>query len=81
MMNGKLLATALALATSSAWGQVGELYNADLTEKTDINNPAKAIMLAEGQWLAFSMPVVEGTHSPCCWKGRWGGTGRSRLQS
>ena len=32
---------------------------------------------AEGQWLAFSLPVLAGTHSPCCWKGKWNGMGEA----
>ena len=68
---GKLLGLALAIAGSAAWAQAGELYDAVVTEKTSISNPAKAIKAAEGQWLAFSLPALEGTHSPCCWKGRW----------
>ena len=79
MMNpkrlGKCLSLALAIASSTAWAQVGELYNADVTEKTSISDPAKSIKAAEGQWLAFSLPAIEGTHSPCCWKGRWSGMG------
>ncbi len=71
-MNGKHLIVALALFGGSAWAQVGGLYDADVTEKTNINNPVKAVKAAEGQWLAFSMPVLEGTRSPCCWKGKWG---------
>jgi len=74
-MNAKYLATALALFGGSVFAQVGELYDADVTGMTNISNPAKAVKAAEGQWLAFRMPVLEGTRSPCCWKGRWGATG------
>jgi hypothetical protein len=38
---------------------------------TSLADPAKAVKESEGQWLAFSIPVLEGTHSPCCWKGSW----------
>jgi hypothetical protein len=72
---GQCFSLALAIAGSTAWAQVGELYNADVTEKTSITDPAKSVKAAEGQWLAFSLPAVEGTHSPCCWKGRWNGLG------
>jgi len=67
-MNAKYLATALIFFGGSVFAQVGELYDADVTGMTNISNPAKAVKAAEGQWLAFSIPVLEGTHSPCCWK-------------
>ena len=65
----------LAVFSSVALAQVGELYDANVTERTTITNPAKVIKAAEGQWLAFSLPVIEGTRSPCCWKGKWNVTG------
>lgn len=65
----------LALIAGQAWAQAGELYNADITEKTSISDPAKAIKNVEGQWLAFRLPVLEGTHSPCCWKDKWNNMG------
>jgi HEAT repeat protein len=34
-----------------------------------------AMQTANGQWLAFTMPVLQGTRSPCCWKGQWGNHG------
>ena len=74
-MRAKWLGLALVLLGSHAWAQVGELYNADVTENTSITDPARAVKAAEGQWLAFSMPVLDGTRSPCCWKGKWNGMG------
>lgn len=74
-MYARWLGLSLAMVSGVVWGQVGELHNADVTEKTSISNPAKALKAAEGQWLAFSLPVLEGTHSPCCWKGWWNGKG------
>lgn len=71
-MNGKWLVLSLAVLGSAAWAQVGELYNADVIANDRISDPAKAVSTAEGQWLAFSMPVLEGTHSPCCWTSRRG---------
>ena len=56
---------------------MGELYNAEVTGNTSVTNPAKAMKAAEGQWLAFSLPVQDGTRSPCCWKGKWNGTGEA----
>lgn len=61
------LAIALMIASAPVCAQVGELYDAVVTEKTSISDPAKAVNAAEGQWLAFSMPVLEGSRSPCCW--------------
>ena len=49
---------ALALISGQVFAQAGELYDADVTEKTAINDPAKAIKQAEGQWLAFSRAVI-----------------------
>jgi len=65
----------LVLFAGQVWAQAGELYDADVVEKTAISDPAEAIKIAEGQWLAFSLPVLEGTHSPCCWKGKWNDMG------
>ena len=76
-MNAKYLATALVLFGGSVFAQVGELYDADVNEMTNISNPARAVKAANGQWLAFSMPVIEGTRSPCCWKGKWGAMGQA----
>ena len=73
-MTRKWLALILALVGSSAWAQ-GQLYNADITAQTSISNPARAIKTAEGQWLAFSLPALDGTRSPCCWKGSWNKSG------
>lgn len=65
------LAISLAVFSGQVFAQVGELYNADVIEKTLVTNPSKVMKAAEGQWLAFSMPALEGTRSPCCWKGAW----------
>jgi HEAT repeat protein len=74
-MYARWLGLSLVMVSGVVWGQVGELHSAAVTEKTSISNPTKALKAAEGQWLAFSIPVLEGTHSPCCWKGRWNGKG------
>ena len=74
-MYARWLGLSLAMVSGVVWGQVGDLHNADVTEKTSISNPAKALKAAEGHWLAFSLPTLEGTHSPCCWKGGWNGLG------
>ena len=76
-MRTKWLGLALLLLGNHAWAQVGELYNADVTGNTSITDPARAIKAAEDQWLAFSMPVLDGTRSPCCWKGKWNGMGEA----
>ena len=76
-MKGLLTASGitLVLLASQSWAQVGDLYDAEITESTSITDPAIAASSAEGQWLAFSLPVLEGTHSPCCWKGKWNDMG------
>jgi hypothetical protein len=70
-MKAKVTGMLLALLTSTAWAQVGGLTNAEVLEQTSITDPGKAVQTAQGQWIAFSMPVVEGTRSPCCWHGQW----------
>jgi len=71
----RYLSLALLILSGQAWAQVGELYNADLTEMTSITHPAKAMKAAEGQWLAFTVPARADTRSPCCWRGKWNGMG------
>jgi len=61
----------LVLFATQVWAQSLEIDDAVVTDKTSLTDPAKAVRKAEGQWLAFSMPVLPGTHSPCCWKGNW----------
>lgn len=73
-MTRKWMALILVLAASSAWAQ-GELYNAEVTEQTSASDPAKAALKAEDHWLAFRLPVLDGTRSPCCWKGDWNKSG------
>lgn len=69
------LGLALVVVSIQSYAEVGEWHDADVTEKTSVTDPAKAVSAAEGQWLAFSIPVLDGTRSPCCWKGRWNGMG------
>jgi len=76
-MKGKWLIPALLALSANGWAQVGALYNADVTENTSITDPARAVRAAEGHWLAFSMPALPGTRSPCCWKGNWNGMGEA----
>jgi hypothetical protein len=84
-MNAKCLAKclvlALTMASATAWAQAAELYDALITDKSSITDPAKAVKDAEGQWLAFSLPALEGTRSPCCWKGRWNGRSKGMGQA
>ena len=76
-MKTKWLAIAVVALSGHAWAQVGGLYDADVTEKTSITDPARVVKAVEGHWLAFSLPVLDGTRSPCCWKGKWNGTGEA----
>ncbi|MDH3902284.1 MAG: HEAT repeat domain-containing protein [Xanthomonadales bacterium] len=71
------LSLALMVLSGNSWALTGELYNADVTDNTSVTNPARAMQEAEGQWLAFSLPALEGTRSPCCWKGKWSGMGEA----
>jgi hypothetical protein len=70
-MSVKLAGTLLALISGAAWAQVGGLMNAEVSGITSISDPAKAIHSVHEPWIAFSLPVLEGTRSPCCWKGKW----------
>ena len=70
-MKAKVTGLLLALLAGTAWAQVGGLTHAEVIEQTSITDPGKAVQTAQGQWIAFSMPVVEGTRSPCCWHGQW----------
>jgi len=70
-MRVKLAGMLLTLISGAALAQVGGLMNAEVSERTSINDPARAVHSMNGPWLAFSLPVLEGTRSPCCWKGKW----------
>lgn len=72
-MKTKWLSLALLILSGHCWAQVGELINAELTTNTTVNNPAKVMKATEGQWLAFRIPALAGTRSPCCWNGKWSG--------
>ena len=61
----------MVLAGSSANAQVGEIFDAQLTLQEHINDPAKAAKMADGAWIAFSIPQIQSKRSPCCWKGNW----------
>jgi HEAT repeat protein len=61
----------LAMLSGSAWAQVGALTHATVTDRTSIIDPAVAVSEISNGWLAFNMPVVEGTRTPCCWQGNW----------
>lgn len=76
-MNTKWLCLALIILSSHSWARVGELYNAQVTDSTSVTNPADAMEAADGQWLAFSLPALAGSRSPCCWKGKWNGKGEA----
>jgi len=76
-MNTRLIGLALLVLGTQCWAQVGGLYNADVTEKTSVSDPARIIKALEGQWLAFNIPAMDGMTSPCCWKGKWNGVGEA----
>lgn len=74
-MKTKWLSLALLMLSSYSWAQVGGLFNAEVSGDTTVSNPAKVMKAADGQWLAFSLPALAGTRSPCCWQGKWNGMG------
>jgi hypothetical protein len=74
-MKSKWMTPVLLVLSANSWAQAGALYNAQLSENTTLTNPARAMQAAEGQWLAFSVPAQADTRSPCCWTGKWNGTG------
>ena len=76
-MNGKWMIPALLLLSANGWAQAGALYNANVHDMTSITDPAEALAAAEGHWLAFSVPALADTRSPCCWKGKWNGMGEA----
>jgi len=76
-MKSKWLIPALLVLSANGWAQAGALYNADVNEMTAITDLAKAVPAAEGHWLAFSVPAIADTRSPCCWKGKWNGMGEA----
>ena len=61
----------LVVLSGSVWAQAGALTNATLTDRTSFTDPAVAVRELSNGWLAFDMPVIEGTRSPCCWQGNW----------
>ena len=74
-MKLQVLTIVLSLGVCPVWAQVGELYDANVVEKTTITDPAVAVESSAGQWVAFELPVMNGTRSPCCWKGKWNRSG------
>lgn len=76
-MKTRWLIPALLVLSANSWAQAGALYNADLKDMSSIADPAKAMQTAEGHWLAFSVPAIADTRSPCCWKGKWNGMGEA----
>lgn len=59
---------ALLAASAQGWAQ-GALFNADVSDRSSAADPAQLVKEAEGRWLAFSLPALPGTRSPCCWTG------------
>ena len=64
-------ALVLVLISHSCWGQASGLTNAEMSERESVSDPAKVMGEAEGGWLAFNIPVLQGTRQPCCWQGKW----------
>ena len=70
-MRTTLTGLALLLAAGAAWAQVGNLTGADVADRTAVSDPAEIARQLDDSWLAFTMPVLDGTASPCCWQGNW----------
>jgi hypothetical protein len=70
-MKTSLFTLALMLVSSHGLAQPETLANAQVVDRSSANNPAKLVKEAEGNWLAFRIPAIEGTRSPCCWQGNW----------
>lgn len=62
---------ALSALCSTACAQVGSLSQAEVEQFSGVTDPASAVKEADDGWLAFGLPAIEGTKSPCCWSGRW----------
>lgn len=70
-IGGLILAVLTGSVGAQAGVQAGALTNATVDDRSSISDPAVVSReLADG-WLAFSMPVIEGTRAPCCWQGKW----------
>jgi len=78
-MRAHLTTLVLALFAGAASAQVGGLVDAEVSEQLSFGDPAQAVQETAGDWIAFSMPVLQGTRQPCCWKGQWNST-RSGIQ-
>ncbi|MGA9572382.1 MAG: HEAT repeat domain-containing protein [Lysobacterales bacterium] len=70
-MKSKWIILPLLIWCSHGWAQAGALYNARVIENLSLTNPAKVMETAQGEWLAFSIPVLADTRSSCCWSGKW----------
>lgn len=70
-MNTWIMGLMLTILSGGAWAQPGTLTNATVTDRTPISDPAMAMSEVSKGWVAFRMPVIEGTRSPCCWQGNW----------
>jgi len=69
-MKTTIALTALLLAAGSAWGQVANLNGAEVTDQSSMSDPARIAGKLDDSWLAFTIPALDGTQSPCCWSGR-----------
>jgi hypothetical protein len=65
------------MLSGTAWGQLNNLDNATVTDNSKTSDLAQAAQNIDVDWLAFSIPAIEGTQSPCCWKGDWKQFGES----
>lgn len=70
-MKTSFIAILLTAFAGTALAQPVGLTNAEVDTRLSGADPADAVQQAASRWLAFSFPAIDGTHSPCCWKGNW----------
>ena len=75
-----VLVSTLILTMGQLWAQPIQLKDSTVVDRTGVTDPADAVSDSTGDWLAFSIPAVEGTRSPCCWKGSWNQFGESACE-
>lgn len=72
-----LLGASMLAIVSGLAAQPSELRNAHVVDQSNIEDPQAGIDEYKEGWIAFSVPALTGSKSPCCWKGAWDGTGEA----
>ena len=71
------IAVSLLVSAGNLNAQPGNLYNAELIDQLNVQDPAMVVEQVQDGWFVFSVPAMSGSKSPCCWRGAWDGTGES----